>query len=99
MAETTKSKKPKISSSLLSFSKAQVSAFIGGVVDYVVMIFVTEHFHVHYTISIAISGIVGAIVNFSVNRKWSFYSKEAVYKYNAMQQLMMFSLRYLVVSP
>lgn len=35
------------------FAKAQASAFIGGVVDYGVMIFVTEVFHIHYTIGIA----------------------------------------------
>jgi len=76
--------------SALTFSKAQISAFVGGVIDYCTMIFITEVFHIHYTISIAAGGIVGAVVNFSVNRKWSFYSKDAQYKFSVLQQLVMF---------
>lgn len=59
-------------SSLLVFIKAQASAFIGGLVDYSIMIACTELLGVHYTISILISGIIGAIVNFSINRKWTY---------------------------
>ncbi|ATP57112.1 polysaccharide biosynthesis protein GtrA [Pedobacter ginsengisoli] len=59
------------------FAKAQLSAFTGGIVDYLVMILCTELLGIHYTISIAIGGIVGAIVNFSVNRYWTFTSAKA----------------------
>jgi putative flippase GtrA len=59
-------------SSLLVFIKAQASAFIGGLVDYSVMISLTELVHFHYTVSILISGIVGAVVNFYINRKWTY---------------------------
>ncbi len=76
--------------SILMFSKAQISSFIGGVVDYGIMILFTELLHVHYTISIAFGGIIGAVINFSVNRMWSFYSKETPYKYTVIQQLTMF---------
>lgn len=55
-----------------SFAKAQLSAFIGGCVDYLIMILCTELIHVHYTISIAIGGLIGAAVNFSLNRHWTF---------------------------
>jgi putative flippase GtrA len=75
---------------LLIFTKAQVSAFIGGVVDYLLMIFFTEVFHVHYTISIAIGGFVGAIVNFSLNKSWTFHSKHLPYKNHISKQLMKF---------
>ena len=54
------------------FLKAQFSAFIGGLVDYGTMIFFTELFNVPYPISIVFGGIVGAVVNFSVNRYWTF---------------------------
>ncbi len=54
------------------FIKAQLSAFIGGVVDYSVMLFCTEILHIHYTISIGIGGVIGAILNFCVNRYWTF---------------------------
>jgi putative flippase GtrA len=76
--------------SILVFSKAQISSFIGGVVDYGVMIALTELLHIHYTISIVFGGIVGAAVNFSVNRVWGFYSKETPYRYSVFQQLIMF---------
>lgn len=58
--------------SVLIFLKAQISAFSGGIVDYFTMIACTELLHIHYTISIAIGGCVGAILNFSVNRYWTF---------------------------
>lgn len=59
---------------LLVFSKAQVSAFCGGIIDYLTMIFLTEFLGIHYIFSIGMGGIVGAIVNFSINRKWTFKS-------------------------
>ncbi|MDD4970300.1 MAG: GtrA family protein [Paludibacter sp.] len=74
------------------FAKAQVSAFIGGVLDYSIMVFVTEVFHVHYTISIAIGGIVGALVNFSLNRYWTFPTKQQRYEHSAKKQLLKFVL-------
>jgi putative flippase GtrA len=71
----------------LVFAKAQLSAFIGGVVDYFIMIFVTEVFGIHYTISICISGIIGAIVNFSLNRYWSFHSRHLKYIHTQTKQI------------
>jgi len=55
-----------------TFFKAQFSAFAGGLVDYGTMLFFTEIFGIPYTISIAIGGVVGAVVNFSLNRYWTF---------------------------
>jgi len=63
--------------SVFVFAKAQVSAFTGGMLDYVVMILCTELLHIHYTISIAIGGIIGAILNFSLNRYWTFKANRA----------------------
>ena len=74
------------------FLKAQVSAFIGGVTDYAIMIFFTEVFHVHYTISIIIGGIIGAFVNFKLNNKWTFYSNDTHYKNSLYKQLFRFVL-------
>jgi putative flippase GtrA len=54
------------------FLKAQVSAFSGGVTDYGLMVLLTEWLHIHFTISILISGTVGGIVNFCINRYWAF---------------------------
>jgi putative flippase GtrA len=72
------------------FAKAQVSAFIGGMVDYALMICITEFFGVHYAISIVISGILGAIVNFSINRGWTFRSKGRIYQHSPWLQMIKF---------
>ena len=74
------------------FIKAQLSAFIGGMIDYAIMIFFTEVFHVHYTISIVIGGVIGAVVNFSLNNKWAFHSKDKQYENSMQKQLMKFVL-------
>lgn len=75
---------------ILVFTKAQVSAFIGGLVDYLAMIFFTEVFHVHYTMSIVIGGVIGAVVNFSLNKGWTFRTKERPYKNSFRIQLLRF---------
>lgn len=62
---------------VVEFLKAQLSAFSGGILDYLVMVFCTEVLHIHYTISIAIGGIIGAVLNFSVNRYWTFNRNNA----------------------
>lgn len=55
-----------------SFAKAQASAFLGGVFDYLLMVLLTEWCSIFYTYSILISGTAGAVVNFSLNRYWAF---------------------------
>lgn len=72
------------------FAKAQVSSFFGGSVDYLIMIFLTEIFEVYYILSIVFGGIAGAIVNFSINKGWTFSSKEHNYKYSFGEQLLRF---------
>ncbi len=66
-----------MSKSVFTFAKAQTSAFLGGMLDYIVMIACTELLHIHYTISIIISGCIGAVLNFSLNRYWSFKEKRS----------------------
>ena len=80
----------KLISKIIVLSKAQVSAFSGGLVDYLIMIFMTEVFHLHYTISIAIGGIIGAIVNFSLNKSWTFHRKDVPYMNSLNNQLLKF---------
>jgi putative flippase GtrA len=75
---------------LLIFGKAQVSALIGGIVDYLLMIFITEFLGVHYVFSIAIGGIAGAIVNFLLNRNWTFLSKDQTYHSPLWKQMSKF---------
>lgn len=54
------------------FLKAQVSAFSGGLTDYGLMILFTEIIGIHFAISILLSGTLGGIVNFCLNRFWAF---------------------------
>jgi len=74
------------------FIKAQTSAFLGGLFDYLLMIFLTECFKIHYTISIAIAGVFGAFLNFSLSRHWAFHSKGRPYKSSAGWQVCKFAL-------
>ena len=74
------------------FIKAQFSAFTGGVCDYLIMIFLTEVLGVHYVISIAIACILGAVVNFSINKTWTFYLSKNAYHFSLSQQLWRFIL-------
>ena len=59
-----------------TFSKAQFSAFTGGMFDYMVMILLTEYGKIFYAKSIIISGLLGAVVNFSLNRYWTFKKRD-----------------------
>lgn len=59
-----------------TFCKAQASAFIGGLFDYAVMILLTEYGGLFYTKSIVISGLIGAVINFSINRYWTFKNRD-----------------------
>lgn len=59
------------------FLKAQLSAFTGGIIDYLIMIFCTEVLGIFYPVSIAIGGIIGAVFNFTVNRYWTFEGSKA----------------------
>ncbi len=77
---------------LFVFVKAQASAFFGGMVDYLVMILCTEVFNIHYTVSVAIGGIIGAVVNFTVNRKWTFRTKGVPYQQPGWKQFLRFVL-------
>jgi putative flippase GtrA len=55
-----------------TFGKVQVSSSAGGMTDYGVMLLLTEFFNVYYVLSIVIGGLIGAVVNFSINRYWTF---------------------------
>ena len=76
---------------VLTFLQAQVAAFLGGITDYGVMILLTEVFKLHFAFSILISGVVGAIVNFSINRFWVFKNQSG-YSSPINSQLFKFAL-------
>lgn len=61
--------------SIFVFGKAQLSAFIGGISDWIIFLLCVK-FGVFYTVAIWISGFLGALVNFSVNKYWTYEAKE-----------------------
>ena len=54
------------------FGKSQISAFLGGIFDWAIMVACVEWLGVYYVFAIWISGFLGAIVNFSLNKYWTF---------------------------
>jgi putative flippase GtrA len=74
------------------FLKAQVAAFSGGVTDYGLMILLTEWLHIHFAISILISGTIGGIVNFCINRFWAFKSNDGYHSSTSGQLIRFFTV-------
>jgi len=56
------------------FFKAQFSAFIGGVFDFAIYTFSFTFLNFTAPFSNVVSGSLGAVVNFTINRYWSFES-------------------------
>ncbi len=56
----------------MEFLRAQVSAFAGGVIDYLIMIICIEWFGISLITAIIIGGTIGAVINFFINRHWTF---------------------------
>lgn len=77
--------------SIFTFLQAQVAAFLGGITDYGLMILLTEVFQLHFAFSILISGTVGAVINFSINRFWVFKNQSG-YSSRINSQLFKFAL-------
>ena len=57
---------------LKEFLKAQLSAFVGGLSDLGIYSFCYKVFLISAPFSNVISGSFGAVVNFTINRYWSF---------------------------
>ena len=61
-----------MSSGLKQFLKAQLSAFLGGLSDLGIYTLCYTFFSVSAPLSNVISGSLGAVLNFTINRFWSF---------------------------
>lgn len=71
---------------ILSFVRYQVAAIIATMVDFFVLIALTELFNVWYVTSTAIGAFCGALTNFIICRYWAFVNSSnnlvnQVYKY------------------
>ena len=70
-----KRKKP-LRDFVFSFGKAQLSAFIGGLFDFLVYTLGIQIVGLSAYFANIVSGSLGAVVNFSINRYWTFQSTE-----------------------
>jgi putative flippase GtrA len=77
--------------SWITFLKAQASALAGGITDYALMIIFTEVFHLYFAFSILISGTIGGLINFIINRRWVFRNS-GEYKSGLSAQMIKFAL-------
>lgn len=75
-----------------NFGQAQLSAGAGALVDYGVLLSCRELLGWSLFWSIGAGGVIGAIVNFTVNRYWTFRDKEHSYSSGVWIQLLKFSL-------
>ncbi|MDR1678328.1 MAG: GtrA family protein [Prevotellaceae bacterium] len=83
-------------SRLTTFFKAQSSACAGGILDYLTMILLTRFCGLDYIISTTIGCVLGAVINFSLNKTWAFRSKTQPYRHSPAKQFWRFG--FVVVS-
>lgn len=57
---------------LKEFLKAQLSAFVGGLSDFAIYSFCYKILLISAPLANVVSGSLGAVVNFTINRYWSF---------------------------
>ncbi|HLT86696.1 MAG TPA: GtrA family protein [Sphingobacterium sp.] len=69
-----KKRKAKIRDFFFSFGKAQISAFLGGLFDFIIYTIGIQVLGFTAYISNIVSGSLGAVVNFTINRYWTFES-------------------------
>jgi putative flippase GtrA len=70
---------------LASFSRAQVSSALATLADFGLLFFLTEIVHVYYVTSVAVGALAGAILNFMINRRWSFEASQGSVHHQAFR--------------
>ncbi|MCI0920286.1 GtrA family protein [Sphingobacterium rhinopitheci] len=63
-------------SKVKEFLRAQLSAFVGGLFDFGIYTLCYKFFGISAPFSNVVSGSLGAVVNFTINRYWSFKSAD-----------------------
>ncbi len=58
---------------LVTFSKAQLTAAAATIVDYSTLTGLVELCGIHYTVATAVGAALGAVTNFVANRHWAFH--------------------------
>lgn len=78
---------------MLEFLKAQASSLLATFFDFSTAFVLKYIFNVHHVLASVIGNISGGIVNFIVNRTWSFKAEDKEYKDGVEKQ----SAKYLLV--
>ena len=65
-----------MSGNVKEFLKAQLSAFLGGLSDFAIYTFCYKILFLAAPVSNMISGSLGAVLNFLINRYWSFNNQD-----------------------
>lgn len=68
-----------------SFFKYQVAATIATIIDFLVLILLTEVFHIWYVYSTALGALAGAIINFNLCRFWAFSNSKNKFKHQVFR--------------
>ncbi len=68
-------------------SRAQIASLVASTVDYGAIFILTEFFHVWYVIGTAVGALLGAAVNFVINRHWSFQATRGSWRRQAHRYL------------
>lgn len=74
--QNNKKKRMLNSAKIKEFLKAQLSAFVGGLFDFGIYTLCYKIFGISAPFSNVVSGSLGAVVNFAINRYWSFESAD-----------------------
>lgn len=72
----------------ISFFRYQVAAITATLVDFLVLILLTEVFNVWYVYSTAIGALAGAIVNFNLCRYWAFCNSKNKFKHQVFRYVL-----------
>jgi putative flippase GtrA len=68
-----------------SLGRSQIASFSATTVDFAVFFLAMEGLGIWYVVSAALGALCGAIVNFTLNRNWSFEAEEGRWGPQAMR--------------